>query len=324
MRRTEVRKKKRKKRVFSSIITAILIIGIGSLSYGGYLAYKFANATSDANQELERGEKSERRIAPVDPSKDNFSVLFVGIDSSKTRVEERNLSEDHSRTDALILATFNKEEKSIKMVSIPRDSRVNIVGKGFADRINHAHAFGGIDMTVATMEELFDIPVDYYVKLNFNAFMDIVDTLGGVEVDVPFEITEQDSQDNQGAITLKPGLQTLDGEEALAFSRYRKDSDIYRGGRQQQVIQAIVNKSVSVTALPKYDEIIDHFGENILTNFTLGNIVALSNYSGSIEDIESLTLAGGDLWLNGAYYYQIDDSSLEEVSQAFKDHLALE
>ncbi|RBW67590.1 LCP family protein [Bacillus taeanensis] len=324
MRRTQVRKNKRKKRFFSYIIAVLLLVGIGSLSYGGYLAYKFANATSDANQELERGEKSARRIAPVDPSKDNFSVLFVGIDSSKTRVEERNLSEDHSRTDALILATFNKDKESVKMVSIPRDSRIEIVGKGFNDRINHAHAFGGIDMTVATVEEMFDIPVDYYVTLNFNAFIDIVDTLGGIEVDVPFEITEQDSQDNQGAITLKPGIQTLNGEEALAFSRYRKDSDIYRGARQQEVIKAIVSKSISITALPKYDEIIDHFGENILTNFSLGNIVALSKHSGSLQDIESFMLEGQDLWLNGAYYYQPNEESVEEISQTFKEHLALD
>ena len=95
-----------------------------------------------------------------------------------------------------------------------------------------------------TIEELFDIPVDYYVRMNFDAFTEVVDALGGIEANVPYPITESDSGDNKGAIHLEPGLQTLDGEQALALARTRKqDSDIQRGERQQEILKAILKTS---------------------------------------------------------------------------------
>src|SRR5699024_7653135 len=117
--------------------------------------------------------------------------------------------------------------------SIPRDSYVYIPEVGYEDKINHAHAFGGHRATIDAVENLLDIPVDYWVKLNFNAFVDVIDAIDGIDVEVPYEFTESNSDDKRDSIHLFPGKQLVDGEEALALARTRKlDNDIERGKRQ--------------------------------------------------------------------------------------------
>src|SRR5690606_41978024 len=99
----------------------------------------------------------------------------------------------NTRSDALLLATLNEKEKSVKLLSIPRDSYVYIDEVGYSTKINHAHSYGEPKATIETVEDLLEIPVDYYVRLDFEAFMHIVDALNGIEVEVPYKFTEQES-----------------------------------------------------------------------------------------------------------------------------------
>src|SRR5690625_7582504 len=133
----------------------------------------------------------------------------MGVDSSEEREQA-----GPGRTDAMIFATLNKDSKSVKLVSIPRDSLVYIPEVGYETKINHAHAHGGTTAAIDTVENLFELPVDYYVKLNFEAFIDVIDTLNGIEMDVPYEFKEQDSTDKANAIHLMEGEQTLNGERS--------------------------------------------------------------------------------------------------------------
>lgn len=309
------RRKKRRKIIFF-IVLPILFIATGALMYTGYLTWKLANATEGARLGLDRGEKSELRVKPVDPGKDNISVLFLGVDDGE--------GGKPVRSDAMILATFNKRDHSIKMISIPRDSRVKIPGKGKYDKITHAHAFGGVDLSVETVENLFDIPIDYYVKLNFMAFVEMIDTLGGIEVDVPFSFTEQDSAGNMGVMKLKKGKQTLNGEEALAFVRMRKqdpEGDIGRGKRQALLVEALIDKAASIKSITKYDDLIDDLGQNYSSNLSFGNIVALQSYAKSLRNIESYQLPGEDNRINGSYYYELDEDAVDTLSIMLQDHL---
>lgn len=311
------RKRKKQKKLLIILLPLVLLILCG-FGYSFYLANKVTDATEESHKELKRGIKSEKRINPVDPKKDNISVLLAGVD-------DRN-PDERGRTDALILLTFNKQQQTIKMVSIPRDSRVEIPGHG-VDKINAAHSIGDIDLTVETIESLFDIPVDYYARFNFTAFMDVVDALGGVEVDVFKTFSEQDSQDNHNAITLEEGRQLLNGEEALAFVRMRKHDprgDFGRNDRQQQVIKAIIEKSTSITSFTKYDDVIESIGDNLTTNLTLGNLVALHNYSDSLSSIESLKLEGYDNWINRGYYFSLYDESVQAITNELKEHLGIQ
>ncbi len=145
-----------------------------------------------------------------------------------------------------------------------------------------------------------------------------------LEVEVPYTIVEQDSKDTQGAITLEKGLQNLNGEEALALARTRhQDSDIYRGLRQQEIIKAIIKKVTSISSITKQTDIIDAVGSNMETNLSFNDIKSLISYaiSGKSLGFETLPLEGGDSWLNGAYYYQLDSQSLATVTQQLQTHL---
>ncbi|MCM3797740.1 LCP family protein [Caldibacillus thermoamylovorans] len=313
------KKRKRSKKRRKILYVFLLLLFLCVVGYAGYL-YFFADHILSKSYESDGREKSDYREKVVDPSKDNVSVLIIGVDESKTR---ENLG--GFRSDTLILATLNKKEHSVKMLSIPRDSYVHIPEVDYKTRINHAYARGGVPSTIKTVENLLDIPVDYYVKVNFEAFIDVVDALGGITVDVPYEIYEQNSKDIDQAIHLKPGKQQLNGEEALALARTRKqDNDIERGKRQQDIIKAIVKKSVSLGSVFKYDDLLEAVGENIKTNMTFGEMKSFISYGleGDLQ-FETLTLAGSDYWKGKAYYYQLDEKSLEDTKKILKDHLKL-
>ncbi len=164
--RTHRRKKKRRLRKWVKIVAglmAFLIIAAGSV--GTYAYVKLNNASKEAHVNLARGEQSVKRIKEFDPGKDSFSVLLLGIDAR----EENGETVDQARSDANVLVTFNRKEKTAKMLSIPRDAYVNIPGHGY-DKFTHAHAYGGVDLTVKTVEEMLDIPVDYVVRKQFHSF----------------------------------------------------------------------------------------------------------------------------------------------------------
>ncbi len=315
----EQRKNSRAYKIFKIVgfvALAIFLIGGGAF---GYFLSKMAQVTSSAQQDLERGDRSDLRLEAVNPSKDNISVLFLGVDDRSASLR--------GRTDAMILATFNKNDNSIKMLSIPRDSRVEIIGRGMYDKINHAHAFGGVDMAIDTVENLLDIPVDYFVKLNFDAFMEIIDELGGVEVDVPFSFTEMNSRDQKGAITINEGLQTLNGEDALAYVRMRKSDprgDIGRGERQQQVIKAIIEKTARMSSITKYDNLLDSIEKHLAMNFTFQNLIALHSYGRSINNIETLQFEGENSRISGIFYYSLKEESVSEISMILKEHLEID
>ncbi|MEW9676227.1 LCP family protein [Lentibacillus sp. L22] len=313
------KRKLRKKVVF--ILVPFLLVFIGVATYGTYLYMKAGSVFSESFQDDGR-EKSSLRETKVDPSIDNVSVLIMGVDASDVR---DNKDSNNSRTDTLMLATLNKDDKSVKLLSIPRDSFVYIPEAGFQSKINAAHAYGGPKSTIETVENLLNIPVDYYVKVNFEAFIDVVNAVDGVDVNVPYEMYEQDSKDKANKIHLLPGKQKLNGEEALAFARTRKqDNDIERGKRQQEVIKAIMNRAISMNSILKYDDVIEAVGKNMTTNMTFDEMKSFISYGTSKDlDIESLTLEGQDYQPANVYYYQLDEVALEETQHILRKQLDL-
>src|SRR5690625_434825 len=319
---TRTKRKKRyklRKKAFFILIPAIILLS--ALSYGAYLYIKADSVLSESYEDDGR-EKSELRDKLVDPKYDNVSVLVMGVDSSDVR---KNASD--ARTDTLMVATLNKEEKSVQLLSIPRDSYVYIPEVGYETKINHAHAYGGTKATIDTVENLLDIPIDYYVKVNFEAFIDVVDAIDGIKIDVPYDFKEQDSKDKANAIQLSEGIQDLNGEEALALARTRKlDNDIERGKRQQEIIKAIIDKSISLSSVLKYDNIMEAVGENMTTNMTFTEMKSFIAYgtNGTELDIKTLTLDGIDSQPGNAYYWELDENSLLETQEKLKKHLDID
>lgn len=317
------RKARRKKRgkLFWFLLIPFLLLGIGAIGWGTYIYIKAENIISDSYENIGR-DKSDYRKEAVDPGKDNVSILIMGVDENDHRDNK-----GASRTDSLILATLNKKENSIKLLSIPRDSYVYIPEREMFDKINHAHYFGGTKAAIDTVEHLLDVPVDYFVKVNFHAFIEVVDALGGVTVDVPYEFKESNSMDKRDSIHLYPGRQQLNGEEALAFARTRKhDNDIARGQRQLDIIKAIISRSASITSVLKYDDVLEAVGDNMATNISFPEIRGFVSYGTTVKnfDVESFSLEGDDYWVNGIYYWSIDEQNLNETKEKLKEHLELE
>ncbi|MBT2734674.1 LCP family protein [Bacillus sp. ISL-7] len=310
----KVKRRLRRKRILLWIVMPLLLLIIGATAYGGFLYNKAESVMNKSYKPIDRDTKGKANV-----KLENTSILFIGVDDS-----EKRKSNGRSRSDALMLATFNKKEKSIKLLSIPRDSYVHIPEKNIYTKITHAHAYGGVKLTLETVEELLDVPVDYYVKMNFNAFIDVINALDGVKVDVPFTFSEQDSQDHAKAITLKKGVQELDGEQALAFARTRKmDSDIQRGQRQQQIFKAILSKGSSIKSISNYTDVMEAVGKNMSTDLTFDQMKSFISYiqAGSGIDVESLSLKGSDSYIDRVYYYQLDETALEETKSTLKTHL---
>ena len=317
------KKNKNKKRSKTSLIIKVALLLVASLlicvsAYGVYITKQAEHAANSAHEELEGRQVSTLREEKVEPVHDNVSILFVGVDDS----ENRGQGSDNSRSDALILATLNNETKTIKMLSIPRDSYVFIPKVGYEDKITHAHAYGGTLATIDTVEKLLNVPIDYYVRMNFNAFIDVVDALDGIEAEVPYKLHEKDEFD-RNSINLQPGLQHLNGSQALALARTRKqDSDIERGKRQQEILTAIINKVSSVSSITKYDDVIRALGDNMKTNMTFTEMKSFLSYlTQGMPRIDSLTLDGVDDMSTGVYYYQLNQQSVDEVSEILNNHL---
>ncbi|MCS0543754.1 LCP family protein, partial [Aeromonas veronii] len=161
------------------------------------------------------------------------------------------------RSDVLMLVTVNPKTKDISLISIPRDSRTYIPELGRKDKINHSFSNGGVTSTIETVTEMLDIPIDYYVQVNMESFKDIVDAVGGITVN-------NDLDFSYDGYTFNKGQLSLNGSEALAYSRMRKEDprgDFGRQERQRQVIMGVIDKGASFSTLTNFGDIMGAIGK---------------------------------------------------------------
>ncbi|MEJ9225068.1 MULTISPECIES: polyisoprenyl-teichoic acid--peptidoglycan teichoic acid transferase TagU [Priestia] len=307
--RRRKRRKPKKKRALkiTMAIILVLILGVGAYAYS--IWHSVEKTFTQTHEPLNR-DVSEKRSEKVSFSKrDPISILLLGVDQR---------AGDRGRSDSLILMTVNPKDQSMKMVSIPRDTRTEIVGKGTTDKINHAYAFGGVDMAVNTVEKFLDVPVDYYVQVNMESFKDIVDAVGGVTVN-------NDLNFDYDGYSFKKGNLTLDGKEALAYSRMRKQDprgDFGRQMRQRQIIEGVIEEGASVQSLANYGTILDTIGTNVRTNLTFDDMKQIqSNYKDARRNVEQLQVDGKGEKIDGIYYYAVSDATREALSSKLKQHL---
>ncbi|SES88723.1 transcriptional attenuator, LytR family [Oceanobacillus limi] len=312
----------RKKKLLLSIGTFIVLLLSITIGYLTHLYNKTEEIITESHEEVGREEeKSELRDKPVDPIDHNVSVLFIGLDTGQARSYG-----EASRSDALLLATFNKKQNTAKLLSIPRDTYVYVPEAGYSTKINHAHFLGGAKATIETVEEFLNVPIDYYVSVNFDAFIEVVDSLNGIYYDVPFEFNEMDSNDNKDAIHLSPGYQLLTGEETLALARSRKyDNDIERGKRQQEIVKRIAEKAASPSSAFKLGDVLESVGGNLKTNLKFDDLKSFLTYGTNKNfSIETINLDGkGGRMNDGLWYFQVNEESQAKIERELRNHLDL-
>jgi LCP family protein required for cell wall assembly len=289
----------------ASFLVFFIVLG------GVYYLYKAQMTDDNFTKVIEENPE----LKPEDPDKDVvINTLFLGIDDA--------------RSDTMIVASYNKENQKITLLSIPRDTRVDIPGYGF-DKINSAAARKeGTALAMETVGNLLGIPIHHYVKVNFKGAEKIVDILGGVKVNVPMNMDYEDpAQDLY--IHLKKGTQVLNGANAVKFARFRSgypDQDLGRIKSQQELIKAFIDKLISPGVIPKAFSIADAMSKCIKTNIGSSDI---AQYAMHIKDINMgnvkfYTLPGEAGYMNKVSYYLCDETKLKEMMQQINIDLGVE
>lgn len=305
----ETKKKKRKWLWISLSIIGLLVISIGGYAY--YIFQSAADTVASIHEDIDRKVSEKRTEEVVFTEKDPISILLMGVDEREG---------DRGRSDSLILMTVNPNTNSTQMVSIPRDTRTEIIGKGTQDKINHAYAFGGTEMALNTVENFLDVPVDYFVKINMESFKDTVDAVGGVEVNNTLDFS-------YGGFDFPKGKITLDGEKALAYTRMRYEDprgDFGRQDRQRQVIEGVMQKGANVSSITKFGDMFNVVRNNVTTNLTFDQMWDIqANYKAASQNLTQYQVKGSGDKINGIYYYIVPEEERLALSQQLKDHLEI-
>ncbi|MEH7012359.1 LytR family transcriptional regulator [Neobacillus niacini] len=303
---------KKKKRKWFKVTGIVLLLLLVSGGIYGYTVYRsLTDAVETMHLPLQR-EISEKRPEPVVlEQKDPFSVLILGVDERKG---------DRGRSDTIIVLTINPNNNSVKMLSIPRDTRTEIIGKGFEDKINHAYAFGEVPMAMDTVENFLDIPIDYFVQINMEGFEDIVDAVGGVTV-------QNDLDFSVGEFKFPIGELKLNGEKALSFSRMRYEDprgDFGRQTRQRQIIQAVIKEGASLTSLTNFSNIFSALGSNVKTNLTFEQMIDIQkNYKSVGNNIQQMEIKSQGTKIDGVYYGLVSLEEKQRIQTELRTQLEL-
>jgi len=319
--------------VFFSLFALLLVGGVAGAVY-----WKIDDALDTVTKPNDEFTSPvSQNVDPKYSSNKPLSFVVLGMDS---RPETGSMN-----TDVMIVAVANPETKKITMVSIPRDTRVKIPGYRDYHKINAVYANGeadrrkaernnqiptedGVSLTKKTLSEVLGIPIEHYVAIDFEGFKAVIDEMGGVQVDVDRKLVYDDPTDNTH-INLNPGVQLLNGEQALGYVRHRHDnrgqkyfsSDFDRNRRQQEVIRAIVDKTASLEGLTKVFTVMDVGAKHIHTDLSKDQIKGLA-YDFKGFNSETVTaLENGAYWTGGYTYLEKD--KLEAVRDSLQSEMGM-
>jgi len=291
----------------ASFIVFIFIFG------GGYLVLN-NTGQSLQDKDFENSLNEQPDLIPPEAEGDIVvNTLLLGV--------------DEARSDTIMVARYNKKTHQVAIISIPRDTRVEIPEYGF-EKVNSAIGKkGGTALAMKTVGNLLDIPIHHYVKVDFKGVEKIVDILGGVKINVPQQMDYDDpAQDLH--IHIKPGLQVLKGEKALQFLRYRSgyaDQDLGRIKAQQEFAKAFINKLTSPSIILKAPSLITTMIENTKTNLEQNEIGQYMLDIGSLDvnNIKMYTLPGAPDYKNGVAYFIHDEEKLDEMMTTMSQDLGI-
>jgi len=248
-------------------------------------------------------------------AKDKANIMIMGVDSRE---------DDVGRSDTLMVATIDPKKDQASILSIPRDTRVKIKNHGF-DKINHAYAFGGHELTKDTVENFLGVTLDHYIIIDTHAFQRIIDTIGGIDIDVEKRMYYEDPWDDDGGlvINLQPGMQHMDGKTAITYVRYRdEEGDLGRIQRQQKFMKALFDKIASPSIIMKIPSIIKEISNSIKTDMSIRQMI---EFAGTIKESQKNSLKtdmvpGKPLYIDEVSYWI---PNIKELRQTLANTLGL-
>ncbi|PKR77778.1 transcriptional regulator LytR [Halalkalibacillus sediminis] len=307
--RKELRKQKSGKKKWLWIILSLL--GLIILALGIYFIYLYDKVGDTVEtmytpleSDLEKKDEIDTRLDNEDP----INILLLGVDEREG---------DVGRSDTMILVSLNPNTDKMLMFNIPRDTYVEIPGRGM-DKINHSYAFGGSELSVETVEQFLDTTVHFYSRINMEGLQDGVDALGGVTVN-------NDQAFSHGGHDFPTGEITLNGEQALIYSRMRKEDprgDLGRNSRQQEIIDAMIDEGTSFDSFTKVDNMLDAVGSNVQTNMQMPEMRKMfSDYRDTRNETIKEEIDGSGQMMDGVWYYMVPDEEVNRIRTLLDEHM---
>lgn len=303
-----------------------LTVGAGAL-YGTTLLNYSTDAISKTFKTLNNSDEEYDVIEATEP----LTILLMGVDMDQAT---RGGNWEEGRSDSMILLTVNPQTKTTTMMSLTRDIMVEIANgdgtsSGAIEKLNHSYSYGQAEMAVATIEKMMDININRYVEINMDGLVELVDAVGGITVNNTLGFTISiDEYEPAYTATVAPGVQLVNGDQALVYARMRYDDpegDYGRQKRQREVITAIVKKLLKLEGFTQYKKILDAISNNMRTDIEISTstIPSLLGYRDSLSTIESYQLTGQDAMIDGISYQIPTSEHVYEMQNILKKSLGL-
>ncbi|MDO5302195.1 MAG: LCP family protein [Tissierellia bacterium] len=299
---------------------------LGTGLYVGYKIAPMAPASSLASSSEEgRGDTPLDDVDTVNPFKGNrpLHMALFGID--KTATTDMTAEDNPSRSDVVMLLTMDPRQRKAQLLSLPRDTYVRVPGYKGKTKLGHAYAYGGHELAIETIEDFMDVDIDHYAVVDYQAVEKLVNAVGGVEVDIPFDYEYLDTYVVPNLrINFKKGPQKLNGADAVRYLRIRKqyeDQDIGRIQAQQGFLMTLFDQIKSPKLLFRFNTLLDIANNNVETDLNYGEIAYLAKFGLSLdrEDIITDTLVGDDTYIGDIAYYIVDEDSAREQLNRFSE-----
>ena len=290
------------------LILAVFLATVGASYYIFHGLFESARpGVADATAEISNEKEPENKT---------INFLLLGVD-------ER--SGDVGRSDTIMMLSANLATKRIGLVSVPRDSRVDMIKYG-STKVNHAYAYGGITLAKQTIEKLLNVKADHYFVINFSAFKKIIDLLGGVDLDVEKDMYYRDDYDGENGlvIDLQKGQQHLDAEKAIEYVRYRdEEGDIGRVKRQQKFLNAVLAKFTSPSTILKIPSIIKEVRNSIQTDMSFADMVEYLSFlkNGTDYKTTAFMVPGSPQMIDYLSYWIVNYPKLYDELQAMNNFI---
>lgn len=304
------------KKIVLGIVGFILILTLAVVGIGAKVYMDLSGSVQKTYESVERQLDTKRKAEQknVIAEKKPFSVLLLGIDTGDLGRTEIG------RSDTMMVAAVNPNAEKTLITSIPRDTYVDIVGRGTKDKINHAYAFGGAGMSMDTVEKYLDIPVDHYVAINMKGLKELVDAVGGITV-------TNDQKFSQDSYTFEYGKIQLNGDQALSFSRMRHEDprgDYGRQERQRKIVEGVAKKLLTFDGVTRYKEVLDAMETNVKTDMSFDDMKKIAaDYRSAFGKIQQDQMQGDGFMQDGISYQRVSQTELDRVQTELKKTLAV-
>jgi len=314
-------------RIFFLILFILLSSGLGIALATVNTVINIVNDENDEKISITSFSSIKKAVNTIqeirNPLEETVNILVMGSDISYYK--GKVIDDAPTRTDTMIFVNIDPTKKQINMLSIPRDTRVLIPGKNYYDKINSAYSIGGEQLARQTVSNLVGMAIHHYVILKVNGLINIIDILGGIEVDVEKDMKYKDDTAKL-YINLKKGKQILDGKKAHAYVRFRHDEigDIGRVQRQQKFINALYLKLLNPVTFVKIPELVREIKKNVITDMSNSEILKIAYFVKELprENIKMVMLPGQFLNRYGISYWGIDyDKFREIINERFTDSI---